>query len=329
MSVAIVSTSIHAHPAAYELWAKQGHLVVAGDQNAPSSLQYFIKDLGGTYLTPEHQTSWSFSDSIGWKCIQRRNAAVMHAYREGFDYVATVDDDNQPVDDDFIERHVAHLNGSLPNDVRLLIGDKDWTDIGCMCVPEIRQRGTPWGMIQANYTVSTGHLPKVVASQAQVLGDPDCCAVTRITKNPQVSGVVHNVVVGADQYAAFNSQATVWAGRWAPLIACLPHVGRYDDIFASFIAKRIMMAHGVSFFAGAPFVWQLRNAHNFDKDLSEEIFGMDNTVPLVARMNKLQLPESLPKSYAQIANALEEILPERTHQFMLKWAQEWLKLEAK
>ena len=33
---------------------------------------------------------------IGWKCIQRRNFALIQAYKYGADVIATIDDDNIP-----------------------------------------------------------------------------------------------------------------------------------------------------------------------------------------------------------------------------------------
>jgi hypothetical protein len=323
VSVAIVSTSINPEPSAYKAWAAQGDLIVAGDRNSPSALEHYVNDLGGRYLTLEDQARWPFSELLGWNCIQRRNAAVMQAYEDGYDYVATVDDDNHPTED-WIAQHVAHISGDLPADVAHVSGDRDWVDIGQFNSPPTRQRGTPFGAVRAHVVIKSP-LPPVVVSTAQVLGDPDCDAVTRIVLTPTVRGVERNVVVSAFQYAAFNSQATVWKGEWSPLIACLPYVGRYDDIFASLIAKRIMRPHGVSFYAGEPAVTQIRNYHDYTTDLRQEYLGMELTPYVIRALEDIIITAFMSPvaAYRSISVALEGILPHDTIQFMRSWYTTW------
>jgi len=38
------------------------------------------------------------SDSIGWNCIQRRNFGILKAFSLGADIIATIDDDNIPLE---------------------------------------------------------------------------------------------------------------------------------------------------------------------------------------------------------------------------------------
>jgi hypothetical protein len=324
-SVAIVSTSINERPEAYHAWAQQGDLIVAGDYNSPPELRAYVTDLGGTYLEPADQDHWLFSETVGWGCVQRRNAAVMVAYANQYDYVATVDDDNLPPDG-WVDAHVKILCSKFPESTYLVHGDDGWVDTGQFNVPPVRQRGTPFGAV-LDHTVYQNHtaLPRCVVSAAQVLGDPDCDAVTRLVRQPKITSVKHNVVVYPDQYAAFNSQATLWDGEWAPLIACLPYVGRYDDIFASFIAKRIMMLHGVTVFAGLPCVTQDRNDHDTLEDLRNELYGMNITGRFVTTLRQWFGIEgdSLVDSYGRIVNALEPLLHEHTVRFMREWAEEW------
>ena len=326
MSVAIVSTSVNPQPHAYELWATQGDLIIAGDVNSPPELEQYVKELGGRYLTPDDQEHWEFSDHIGWRSIQRRNAAVMEAYSLGYDYVATVDDDNIPTDD-WVAQHIKHVNNDLPHDVYYVEGENNWVNIGEMVYPPTNQRGTPFGVANFQALSTPSKMPRVVVSTAQVLGDPDCDAITRITSLPNVTSVIDNVVVSAHQYAAFNSQATLWRGEWSPLIACLPHVGRYDDIFASFIAKRIMRAHWSSFYAGEPCVVQNRNKHDPTRDLKEELFGMWWTPSVVRALDTLSINPSYAmwSAYRGITMQLMNILPAATVDFMRAWANEWQK----
>lgn len=327
-------------PEAYALWARQGDLIVAGDHNSPSELGDYVHELDGTYLTPEEQDDWPFSAFIGWNCIQRRNAAVMTAYERGYRYVATVDDDNAPTST-WVSNHVAHLQGYLPHDTAYASGDRGWVDIGAFNSPPIRQRGTPFGAVYRHSTAPLPWRPKlfggteqaysVVVSTAQVIGDPDCDAVMRITEDPQVKFAARNVVVDVRQYAAFNSQATMWDGEWAPLIACLPGVGRYDDIFASFIAKRIMREREATFFAGWPEVTQERNVHDALEDLCAELYGMQNTARFVSCLDATILDPAAPLDvmYQDCVDALEHFLPPQTVSFMNTWRKTWTELREK
>ncbi len=315
-------------PAAYAAWARQGDLIVAGDVNSDPDLERYVRDVGGEYLTPKDQEVWSFSDDIGWRSVQRRNVAVMVAFDRGYDYVATVDDDNLPTAD-WVDRHVRHLTGELPAGVFIVEGENGWVDTGQFARPQFRQRGTPYGSMRMLWsTLKPAMSPaSLVVSAAQVLGEPDCDAVSRIAYNPQVTEITRNVVVGVDQYAAFNSQATVWQGKWAPLIACLPGVGRYDDIIASFIAKRIMRAHELTVYVGEPCVTQDRNPHDFTSDLRREIWGMDNTTYIIRCLDSIDLEPrvNVVDAYAQCIDRLTEwrALPNNTLKFMRAWHETW------
>ena len=70
------------------------NLIVAGDLKTPKN--YKIKN--GLYLSPKDQVKINnkLSNLIGWNCIQRRNFAMIMAYKEGADIIATIDDDNIP-----------------------------------------------------------------------------------------------------------------------------------------------------------------------------------------------------------------------------------------
>jgi hypothetical protein len=330
--VAIISTSINAMPSAYTRWASQGDLIVAGDVNSDTKLRDFVDTIGGEYISPDEQEYWPFSDSIGWRTIQRRNVAIMVAYARRYDYVVTVDDDNHPCRD-WVAQHVNHLQGHVPPNTVVVHGDNGWVDPGRFVVPAHHQRGVPYGVVRNHIVNATGpdEWSSLVVSTAQVLGDPDCDAVTRIAHRPQVSHVLYNAVVADDDWTAFNSQATVWDGRWAPLMACLPHVGRYDDIFASFIAKAIMRAQRKTVYVGEPSVTQRRNEHNVVDDLRAEYYGMNATPHLIRVLDDVDLLDkmSLVDAYGFCIDLLEwhDALPPETLRFMDLWRKSWLELE--
>jgi len=323
MKVAIVSTSINARPLAYEQWAEYGDLFIAGDRNAPISLETYVRSLGGMYIRPGLQDQWAFSDTIGWNCIQRRNAAVMEAYAAGdYDYIMTVDDDNVPTGHSFMLRHLDIMSRGASEE---LFSSAGWVNIGDFVVPNVNQRGHPLWFMHKYTTKALIHPEPIVVSQAPIVGIPDCDAVTRITTNPSVDHASRDVVVSNSCYAPFNSQATIWQRDWAPLIACLPGVGRYDDIFASFIAQRLMRVRKVHLHVGGPAVFQDRNPHDYMKDLQNELFGMKHTYEVTNRLDHVVLPADvdLPTMYRACALALMGLLPHQTIRFMEEWADDW------
>ena len=72
------------------------HVIVAGDLKTPHDLFNDLKNI--TYLSPDYQEQEYplLSSLIGWKCIQRRNFAILEAYKMGADIIAVIDDDNIP-----------------------------------------------------------------------------------------------------------------------------------------------------------------------------------------------------------------------------------------
>jgi len=333
--VAIISTSINERPEDYAAWADQGTLVVAGDVNTPPGLSNYVRELGGVYLGIEDQERYGFSDAIGWRCIQRRNAAVMYAYEHtDFDYVLTVDDDNRPSGTDFTNLHASYVSGDLTRHIGVrtvgAVADEDrWVNTGDFLMPPTWQRGTPYGVDTAWSYVPTSGLD-VVVSQAQAIGSPDCDAVTRICTDPAPDAVWESVIVDPNTTCIFNSQATMWRRDWAPFIACLPDTGRYDDVLASLVAQRVMRAHDKAVRVGSPAAFQDRNDHDLTKDLKGERWGMMN-LPRIKRIID-DVPvydtDGLYDAYGRIANALRaaDVMPDQTTRFMIAWASEWRRI---
>lgn len=330
-TVAIISTSINARPTDYAEWARQGVLIIAGDLNTPDELRtYVTEELAGVYLDPVAQERYGFSDVLGWKCIQRRNAAVMYAYEQGYEYVLTVDDDNRPLTDDFVAQHVSIIKNEHP-EIDVIHANDRWINTGEFLNPPTWQRGTPYGYKMTWWQQGHMSTPAVVVSQAQALGAPDCDAVTRMVTNPETVAVAKSVIIGTGDLCIFNSQATMWRGDYAPLIACLPGVGRYDDVIASVIAQKILAERELGVYVGSPAAYQERNEHDLSKDLSGERWGMMNLPLIVEVLDGLDIEQYFGGDwqpydvYAWIATSLANhgVLPEQTTRFMVAWANEW------
>ena len=97
MNKFIITTTINKPTIAIKKYdnLKEWKLIVAGDLKTPTN----YKLNKGIYLKPKDQIKISkkLSDLIGWNCIQRRNFAMILAYKLGADIIATIDDDNIPL----------------------------------------------------------------------------------------------------------------------------------------------------------------------------------------------------------------------------------------
>lgn len=334
-NVAIISTSINKEPKDYAAWAKQGVLIVAGDLNSPPELRQYVEGLGGVYLGVEDQERYPFSDALGWRCIQRRNAAVMYAFENTtYDFILTVDDDNTPATEDFVEVHAGYVNGELDANDAVVFSKSRWVNTGAFLDPPTWQRGTPYGF---DTTLSDVEIVPwdidVVVSQAQAIGSPDCDAVTRIVTDPDVVGIQRSVIVGSTSRCIFNSQATMWRREWAPLLACLPYVGRYDDVIASVIAQAVMESRNAYARVGGPAAVQVRNDHDLMKDLKGERWGMMNLPLIDAELKRAVATtpietfheEELYDTYERFTRHLvgKELLPDQTVRFMNAWSWTW------
>lgn len=334
--VAIVTTSINPAPASYIQWAKQGTLIVAGDQNTPDTLKDFVTSLDGHYLHPQSQDAYTpGGEYLGWRNIQRRNAATWYALvGKEYDYIVTVDDDNFPAQapnspQAWIHGHIMNLY-AFPESV---VGNSSgFVNTGDLCLPPFHQRGVPYGVdtrprVSRLYDrkMRPGSVPHVVVSQAQVLGSPDCDAVERIANDPTISAVQTDAIIEPGVYAAFNTQATVWKASYAPLLAVMPGIGRYDDIFGSYIFQRLGREYNFTNYVGTPCVTQHRNEHNLAADLRAELFGMNVTLDFCRALDQAHISADMPlvESYGELITAVAHLLPSEAVKFAQAWARAW------
>lgn len=297
MKRALITTTIHTGHRLHA-WAQQlsgdDIIVIAGDQRSPhEDLRALVDSLESefgvhsVYLDPGTQARRypRTSNAVPWNCIQRRNLALLEALHHSPDYVITVDDDNVPADDRWVERVDAIMAGTDVSDVDVIdAGALEWWDPGRLGTPWYPFRGFPLEHHvdphdDAWFVSADGTERPVGVFQSMILGDPDVDAVTRLTMpDPTVFNVNYNAVCERGTWAPFNSQATVWSKTVAPLLFMWPFVGRYDDIWASYLARAVMDPIGLYARYGHPVVRQERNAHNVHADLRAELLGMEHNL---------------------------------------------------
>ena len=243
------------------------------------------------YLDPAAQdsflTPWpKLSERLPWNCIQRRNVAVLKAVCDGADAVVTIDDDNHIAENNYFA-HCAAVCAAPGEKTTLPAYGKpgEWFNVCRFLATANNYQFVPRGYGMAaradlddgSTLVSGSLLTMPVAVVAGFwLGDPDIDAATRLAHRVEVTRyrLDHNFFLAPGARAPFNSQNTVVARAALPAYFLSPHVGRYDDIFASFIVKRIAdhLGWGVCF--GRPLVRQKRNEHDLLRDFDMERFGM-------------------------------------------------------
>lgn len=296
MKTAIITTTINV-PNNLRRWGEQlgpnDVIVVAGDQKTPHNDVYkVLEDIGceTRYLHPIDQIEWMSSTATGWNCIQRRNIALLEALRFNPDIIITVDDDNVPTRDNHVQRVRQVLDGQVTTTTMLRSWTR-WYNVGVALSPPVVVRGFPLDRRHdhpdLNYV--TGMLRTGVLASLW-LGDPDIDAVTRICHDPQVTDMVSpDVVLAPGTWCPFNSQATAYRRELAPLMMVWPGVGRYDDIWASYLAQRVMEHLGWVVRFGNPLVRQERNPHNLVRDLDQEMYGYRHTGDVTAALRDVTL----------------------------------------
>lgn len=272
-------------------------ILVAGDKNSPGSMiTEFLATLPGKnrYIAPHEQERWAVSDALGWKCIQRRNIALLEAIELGADIVTTVDDDNIPTD------HYFHdVDDQFNADGKRIIASKNgWYNPGEDCMPSVVHRGFPYSQrhIRPEYVITRDKSPRIGVVAGLWLGDPDIDATERMVNAPDVRSIsvraASGIVPDIGTWAPFNTQNTSIQGDIAELLFCWPGVGRFDDIWGSYLARAVMDELGYYTVYGNPVVVQERNPHDLTKDLEAEIFGYRWTDEVVSLLRSKVLDSS-------------------------------------
>ena len=218
----------------------------------------------------------------------------LFAYREGVDILATVDDDNIPYD--FWGSNL-YVNKEI--DVDIYTSDNGYFDpLSVTNHDDLWHRGYPIELVPNKNNINhIGKEKRKVLVQADLWdGDPDIDAICRLSKMPEVKFDLSKPFA-SNQIGPFNSQNTFLAREVIPYYMMLPHVGRMDDIWASYFVQE-KFPNSVIY--NTPSVYQERNEHDIVLDLEREVIGYRNTLKL------LEKQYSLPSEVAQAYEAYQK-----------------------
>jgi hypothetical protein len=320
MKTAIITTTIHV-PKLLADYAKdaQAHkraieFYVVGDRKTPPEAESFCKNLASETGIPMHWLGVREQEEIlasypelgahlPWNCIQRRNVGHLLAVADGHEMIIAIDDDNFRTDDDYVGLHLAALNAKETESVSAKSG---WFNCCALLeeaqgrqffprgYPVLQRTGLPGEM---SYAKSNA---RVVVNAGLWLGDPDIDAVTRLAIQPDATAVKRKetLALAKGTWCPFNSQNTAVHRDVMPAWFMSPCVGRFDDIWGSYIALTCIehMGHAIAF--GRPLVRQDRNAHDLYRDFDLERLGMRYTDGFCAALRATPLKG---KDYATCA----------------------------
>ena len=273
-------------------------LIVVGDTKTPHE---DYRALDCIYLSPDEQESISkeLSDAIGWKCIQRRNMGFLYAYRLGAHVVATVDDDNIPYDN-----WGEDLLVGQEVEVDLWESDNGYFDpLSVTNRPDLWHRGYPLEYVPTKNNVNyLGKTKRKVMVQADLWdGDPDIDAMCRLSKKPCVKYEIKSPFA-SNQLSPFNSQNTFIHRDVLPYYMVLPHTGRMDDIWGSYLVQKFFPK---SLVYNKATVYQDRNEQDLITNLEKEIIGYRNTLNFIN--DKYDLEELPQKAYDIYQEAFKHV----------------------
>ena len=286
----IVTTTINAPTEAIELYdsKKEWQLIVIGDKKTPKD--YHLAN--GLYVSPEDQEKIdpALSDAIGWNCIQRRNFGILLAYKNGADIVALIDDDNIPLN------HWGEniLVGSEVECNHFETESPCFDPMAVTNYPHLWHRGFPLQLLSSrNYSNSYRRKVKVDIQADFWNGDPDIDAICRMEHSPECNFNSSVFPISSNVISPFNSQNTFIARKVLPDYFLYPHIGRMDDIWASFHAQ----AQGHKVIYQSPSVYQQRNLHDLTTDFNKEIIGYEKNYLILKELknNSLAVENYLPE----------------------------------
>jgi hypothetical protein len=328
MKVAVVTTTIHV-PELLHSYAEDARqfgrsevcFIVVGDRKTPVAARAFCDGLRRSFaseiafLDLEDQAAYlacypELERHLPYDSIQRRNIGMLLAYEGGAEVIITIDDDNFLAEPDFVGQH--GIVGSN-NTVEAFGSPLGWINV-CDFLQEehgshFYHRGFPLSMRgrpEIRHPVATLASGRVVVNAGLWLEEPDVDAVTRLAAPVRTTDLRGgNFALAAGSWSPFNSQNTALHRDVIPAYFLSPRVGRYDDIWASYVVCAIATHLGELITFGHPLVRQARNPHDSWADLEKERDGMRLTDRLTGYLRAVPfLGRTYGECFEEVATSL-------------------------
>jgi len=246
--------------------------------------------------------------------FSRRNYADLYCLSEKFDYVIRIDDDNFPIDDNFILEHISALE---LKEIGVVADSLGWFNI-CKLLQEengkeFYPRGFPYPYREkVSKTKNVISKVKIGINAGLWLGDPDVDAITRLVLSPKATAInktnlSNYIALDKGTWSPINTQNTSYRGEILQISFVSPHVGRYDDIFCGYIARSILDQVNIQTSYGLPLVFQDRNKHDLWNDEKLERFGNTSGVEIIDFVKQYKYKNNeLLACYEEVTNELDK-----------------------
>lgn len=288
---AIVVTSISGpNPVLQSLAAgslKTGaRFVVTGDSKSPADFELEGCDYLG--LAAQRELPFELASICPERSYTRKNLAYLRAISAGAEFIVETDDDNFPRDAFWEPRTVA-VKGDTTN-------AQGWVNAYSWFTDDfIYPRGFPLREVRAEKSNTGERIPaaELACPIQQGLADenPDVDAVYRMLYPLPFNFLdKDSLILGKGQWCPFNSQNTTFFPQVYPLLYLPAHCSfRMTDIWRSFVAQRILWAHGWHLSFQRATVYQERNEHNLLRDFEDEIPGYLHNERIIQTLDGLNL----------------------------------------
>ena len=335
MKVSLVATSIRI-PIELEAYARNardhGHsdveFIFVGDRKSDLGILSFCRRLSRNYFPSEYlsidaqQEYLSSHRSKIWKHLsfdsrQRRIIGMLKAWENGADIVICIDSQDQLSDSDFIGLH-SHVGRSRK--MTLVNSSTGWFNQANLLCESRGQtlflRGFPMQQRDNAGTAQfTDQSIAVAANSGLCLGCSDLDATTHLDHEIQVSGLSldspRQLCLAPGTWSPFPAHNLALKREVVPSYFLSPYVGRYDDIWASYIVSRIAAHLGEAICFGSPAVIRSAGTGNLAKDLEQELVGYRQTDRFCQALRSIPLSgTSYHECFGQIAAALPAAWPE-------------------
>lgn len=291
MKQVIVTTTINPPTEAVLKYAamKDWQLVIVGDLKTPSD--YHVEN--AIYLTPleQHKMFPVFSEIMGWNNDCRRTVGFLYAIKTlNADIVATVDDDNIPLDGWGDNLMVGRRMDAVVYYTNLPMFDP----LIATSNPDLWYRGYPLPLIRSRRQFETAVESVVCNVQSDFWnGNPDVDAICRMSVRDECTFEKHGPFT-SNKPSPFNSQNTFLHKDVLPDYFPFPFIERLCDIWASYYTQA--MGHKVIY--GQASVEHRRNTHNLLRDMKMEYMGYEQGMDIaddLVRLGPVAVTSRLPE----------------------------------
>jgi hypothetical protein len=265
--------------------------------------------------------------NLRWNNDERRMLGYFQAYKNDYDYIISIDDDNYPLNEYYYLNHINQNNNAIFSSKKQSELDEFETDGITWFNPfQLLHKNTiyPRGFLYSqreflayqnktdefDYPLINPFFNKLVCNQGLNTGQLDVDAATLLIKEETcyqndskiildvtIQTMTNNqVVLLKNQYMPINSQNTCFAKEIFPALFWWPmkkdikyYFDRFGDIYMGMIVKKIADAHNYGVTVGHPFADHIRNKHDVKQDLQKELLCYQFQEYLFTELQQLEL----------------------------------------